>query len=74
MIINKFQMGENWVLIYSSTYSHEIEIFKAVLKDNNIDSVIINKQDSSYLFGNFELYVKNNDVLPAKNIILNDKL
>ncbi|MCX6273326.1 MAG: DUF2007 domain-containing protein [Bacteroidetes bacterium] len=60
---------QNWVMIYSSTLDHEVNIYQALLKDADIESVIINKKDSLYLFGEVELYVNTEDALMAKQII-----
>jgi len=62
-------MDSNWALIYSTGTPFKSELLKAVLEEHNIDSVVINKQDSSYHFGELELYVKANDVVKAKRII-----
>ncbi len=62
-------MEENWEKIYSSTFEHKIELVQAVLEDEGIVSVIINKKDSAYLFGEIELYVRADDVLKAKQVI-----
>lgn len=68
-------MEKDWVKIYSSLQIHDIEIVKGVLKENNIQAITINKQDSSYLsFGEIELYVNNNDALEALQIINKNKL
>ena len=72
--MNLFHMmdnsGESWELIFSTPAPYQAEILKARLEDENIISVIINKQDSSYLlFGEVELYVKQDDVLIAKQIL-----
>jgi hypothetical protein len=66
-------MSVNWVSIYSSKYIHKVEIVKAVLLDNNIDSVIVNKQDSVYLLGEIELHVHLNYLLEAKQILNKEK-
>jgi hypothetical protein len=61
---------EIWELVFSTTIPYKAEIIKAVLEEENITCVIINKQDSSYLsFGEIELYVKRNEVLQAKHIL-----
>ena len=62
-------MEKNWVAIYKSKHLHKIEIMKGLLADNNIEAVVVNKQDSSYLFGEIELYVKSGDVIKAKYLI-----
>ncbi len=67
-------MDEKWQKIYSSVYEHKVEIVKAVLKDINIDSVIVNKKDSAYLFGDLELYVHADQVIRAKRIINDETL
>ncbi len=67
-------MEENWQKIYSSTFEHKLEIVKAVLEDEGIKSVIINKKDSAYLFGELELYVYADDVLRSKRIINKESL
>jgi len=67
-------LDKNWVSVYSSAYMHQINLVKAVLKENNIASVIINKQDSSYHFGEIELHVQADDVLVAKQIIQKNNL
>ncbi|HNW97411.1 MAG TPA: DUF2007 domain-containing protein [Bacteroidales bacterium] len=64
----------NWVCIYSSAVIHKAEIVQAVLLDNNIDSVIVNKQDSAYHIGDIEVHVHPNDVILAKQIIIKNKL
>ena len=67
-------MEKDWVNIYNSTQANDIEIVKAILTDNNIPVIDINKKDSSYLFGEIEIYVNRNDVLKAKQIIIKNKL
>ncbi len=62
-------MEENWQKIYSSAFEHKIEFAQAVLEDEGITSVIINKKDSAYLFGELELYVHADDVMKSKQII-----
>lgn len=61
--------NENWIKIFSSDQVYLVEITKSILQDEDIDAVIINKKDSSYLFGECELYVKKENVLVALNLI-----
>lgn len=58
-----------WVKIFSSSRVHEVEILCGLLKENDIQAITINKQDSSYLFGEAELYVTADDALRAQQII-----
>ncbi len=60
---------ENWVNIYSINKAYLAEMAKEVLEENSIESVIINKQDSVYLFGEIELYVHPDNVIKAKHIL-----
>ncbi len=65
---------KDWKRVYNSQFEHKVGIVKAVLKEHEIDSVIVNKKDSAYLFGELELYVNQDDVLKAKNIIIKKEL
>jgi len=62
-------MLDDWVRVYSSQYLYKIEIAKAILEDNDIESVSVNKQDYAYGFGEIELYTKKSNALRAVNII-----
>ena len=59
----------NWTKIFSSTLPHEIDILQGMLAEAGIESVIINKKDSSYLFGDIELYVNATDAFLAQQLI-----
>lgn len=49
---------ENWHLLLRTDKYLEAQIFKGMLEENNIPVVLVNKQDSSYVFlGDIELYV-----------------
>ena len=49
---------EDWFKLYSTKNYLEANIIKGMLEENNIQTIILNKQDSSYLaFGEIELYV-----------------
>jgi len=62
-------MEKDWALIFSTAKLYLAEMAKNVLEDNDIQAVIINKQDSFYLFGDIEVYVKPDDVIRAKFLI-----
>ena len=64
-------MEKGWASIYSSSQEHVVTIAKDILEENNIASIIINKKDSSYLFGEIELFVKNENVIRAKYLLKN---
>ena len=50
-------MEQEWVSIFSSTQMVVIEAAKVLLQENEIDSFQVNKKDSSYIFGDIELFV-----------------
>ena len=58
------------VRLLSTNNKNRAEITKQMLEQHNIDVVILNKQDSSYLmFGNIEIYVKENQLKKAIELI-----
>ncbi|WMJ72483.1 DUF2007 domain-containing protein [Cytophagaceae bacterium ABcell3] len=59
----------NWQKVYSTDKHHRAELVKDVLADNQIEAVIINKKDSSYHFGEFEIHVTRDNVIKALKII-----
>ena len=62
-------MGTNLVHIYSSGSPYVAELVRQMLTDHNIQSFIVNKQDSAYKFGDIELYVNRDEVIRAKMLI-----
>ena len=63
-------MEKEWVKIFSTSQSYQAELARQVLEENDIQSVIMNKKDSSYLlFGEIELYVNRDEVIKAKQLI-----
>ncbi|MDD5570191.1 MAG: DUF2007 domain-containing protein [Bacteroidales bacterium] len=70
-------MEKDWVVVYSTPLEYKVDIIKAVLAENEIQSVVINKQDSMYkttFGGTIELFVNRDDALKALQIINNQKL
>jgi len=59
----------DWEIIYSTDQEYKIMIISEILKVNGITSYDINKKDSNYLFGVFELYVRGIDVMKTKLLI-----
>ncbi|MDG1046411.1 MAG: DUF2007 domain-containing protein [Bacteroidia bacterium] len=65
---------EKWVTLITSNKSYQLNIIEGRLSENGIQSVIINKIDSSYLnFGEAELNVKESDLERAKEILKDDE-
>ena len=63
-------MEKNWVKIYTSPNFYRAEIIKQMLTEHQIDAVLLNKQDSSYLnFGNAEVWVHQENFSNAIELI-----
>jgi Putative prokaryotic signal transducing protein len=69
-------MNNDWIKIYTATLAHKAEIVKAVLEENDIESVIVNKTDSSYpgIIGHVEVYVPMQHEVLAQFIIKQNEL
>ncbi|TAN19496.1 MAG: DUF2007 domain-containing protein [Chitinophagaceae bacterium] len=51
-------MEKDWIIVFTTGSSFEAELVKGMLKENDIDGVIINQRDSSYgVFGEVYVYV-----------------
>jgi hypothetical protein len=61
-------LEKGWVNIFSGA-SNIAELKCGLLKEQGFNAVVINKQDSSYLFGEAELYVPQDEVIRAKRIL-----
>ncbi len=72
--MNKTIPLDEWQKVYSSQFEHKVHLVKAVLKSEGIEAVILNQQDSLYLFGEVELFVQPDDVLRSRQIILKEEL
>ncbi|MFZ5940269.1 MAG: putative signal transducing protein [Bacteroidota bacterium] len=62
-------MNEELVCVYITGKDYLSTLLRQILTDNDIESYAINKQDSSYQFGDIEVYVHRDDVIRAKRII-----
>lgn len=62
-------MERGWNKIFSSTDFFKVEMIRQALMENDIQAVIINKQDSSYRFGQVELYVAGKHEEEALTIV-----
>jgi aspartokinase len=58
------------IKLFSTENPNTAEIIKQMLEENNINVVLLNKQDSSYnMFGSIELYVEKENLDSAKSLI-----
>jgi hypothetical protein len=63
----------DWYPVYSTTENHRAHIAKALLEEEDIPAVILDKQDSSYVNFNqlspIHLLVQSQDVIRAKHLL-----
>lgn len=63
-------MEKGWELIYINNQLHKTEIVRLVLADEGIESVSMDKRDSSYIsIGDIEVYVQEENAMLARTII-----
>ena len=58
-----------WTVVYTDGFPPAVELRRAVLEEHGISAVVLNKRDSSYLFGFVELLVQVEDVPRAESLI-----
>ena len=64
-------MEKNWIKIFTSSNFYRAEIIKQVLTEHDIDTVMLNKQDSSHrTFGNIEIYIHKDNFSQAIEIMI----
>ena len=64
-------MEKNWVRIFTTFNYYQAEIVKQVLTENEIDTVLLNKQDSSHrTFVDIEVYIHQQDFSNAIEIMI----
>ncbi|HTD41938.1 MAG TPA: DUF2007 domain-containing protein [Mucilaginibacter sp.] len=64
-------MEKNWVRIFTSFNYYQAEIVKQMLIENQIESVLLNKQDSSHrTFGDIEVYIHQQDFSNAIEVMI----
>jgi dTDP-D-glucose 4,6-dehydratase len=64
-------MEKNWIKIFSSSNYYQSEMVKQALIGHHIESVLLNKQDTTYrTFGEVEVYIHQEDFSNAIEIII----
>ena len=59
----------NWPKVYEDNQEYRASIVKSILAEHDLDPVIVNKKDSNYQFGLFEVHVAPDNVMRALKII-----
>jgi hypothetical protein len=68
-------MEKGWVNVFTTDQRHLGEIAKELLLENQIESVLVDKRDSTYItLGEVEIYVRDLDVMKAKFILEKNSL
>jgi len=65
---------ENWICVYTTDQIYKAEAVKALLSLENIEAMVMDKKDSSYLWGDVELSVKPEDENLAIELIKGFKI
>lgn len=58
-----------WTVVYSDGFPPAVELRRVILEEHGIPAVVLNKRDSSYLFGFVELLVQEEDVEEAEALL-----
>ena len=58
-----------WKVVYADGFPPAVELRRAILEEHGIPAVVLNKRDSSYLFGFVELLVQDEDIEQAEALI-----
>lgn len=62
-------MEKNWEKIWTTTNLIEAEIVKTMLLEHEVHAILMNKQVSPYNFGTVELYVHEQQVEIARQLM-----
>lgn len=64
-------MEKNWIKFFTSANFYQAEIIKHVLTEHDIDTVMLNKQDSAHrTFGQIEIYIHKDNFSEAVEIMI----
>jgi hypothetical protein len=59
----------DWQKVYRDQQQYRAEIVRSILDENELSPVMLNKKDSAYQFGHFEVLVAPEHVIKALKII-----
>lgn len=62
-------MEPGWVIVFTTGMEFKARMVQTILEEYGIDSIIMNKQSSSYLVGDVEVYVRLDDSMKARYIL-----
>lgn len=61
--------NENWALLLQCNDEIRLEKIKNELEEAKIPFSVVNKKDSSFLIGDYEVYVSVEKISDAKNVL-----
>lgn len=68
-------MERDWIKVFTSTNFYQAEIIKQMLESHDMESVLLNRQDSSHkTFGEIEVYVHREDFAQAIEMMIANQL
>ena len=67
-------MEKDWIKVYASSDFFKAEMLRQKLEENEIEVVLMNKKDSSYQFGEVQLFVAETNFAQATEIIIQNNL
>lgn len=62
----------DWVTVFETSVLVRVEIVKGVLENKGFEVIVLNKKDSNYLIGTYELKVMQEQAFNAINTIENE--
>lgn len=63
-------IDKQWTLVFSTAVHYQAEIIKQMLESNEIEAVVMNKQDTSYpMLGEADVYVDESKKELAEKLI-----
>jgi hypothetical protein len=64
-------MEKNWIKLFTSTNFYQAEMLKQALIENDINAVLMNRQDSSHkIFGHIDVYIHQDNFGRAIEIMI----
>lgn len=63
-------MNNEWITVYTTTTEYIAQMIQDILSDHNIEVIVMNKKDSSYVvIGEIEIHVRKDNEHTAKQLI-----
>lgn len=61
---------DNWVAVFETDQAYRAEMVKDILCDHNIEAIVLNQKDSSYIMlGSIRVMINQKDIEKATEIL-----